>query len=118
MSGEIVPVNKYSPAPADVSQTGDTNVHVTNQQGGTVNINYNFPGKSGGSDAAKAMAIQSFSREYYQLIVTCEEDVFENDVVTVLTNRALCKSLVPPEIYEKVYSDIIDQAENFKKYSD
>lgn len=24
----------------------------------------------------------------------------------------------PPEIYEKVYSDIIDQAENFKKYSD
>ena len=101
MSGEIVPVNKYSPAPADVSQTGDTNVHVTNQQGGTVNINYNFPGKSGGSDAAKAMAIQSFSREYYQLIVTCEEDVFENDVVTVLTNRALCKSLVPPEIYER-----------------
>ena len=24
----------------------------------------------------------------------------------------------PPEIYEKVYSDIIEQAENFKKYSD
>ncbi len=101
MSGEMVPANKYSPAPADVSQTGDTNVHVTNQQGGTVNINYNFPEKSGGGDAARAMAIQSFSREYYQLIVTCEEDVFENDVVTVSTNRALCESLVPPEIYER-----------------
>ena len=25
---------------------------------------------------------------------------------------------VPPEIYEKVYNDIIEQAENFKKYSD
>lgn len=25
---------------------------------------------------------------------------------------------VPPEIYEKVYSDILEQAENFKKYSD
>ena len=40
-------------------------------------------------------------KEYYQLIVTCEEDVFENDVVTVSTNRALCESLVPPEIYER-----------------
>ena len=25
---------------------------------------------------------------------------------------------VPPEIYEKVYADIIEQTENFKKYSD
>ena len=24
----------------------------------------------------------------------------------------------PPEIYEKVYNEIIEQAENFKKYSD
>ena len=24
----------------------------------------------------------------------------------------------PPEIYEKVYNDILEQAENFKKYSD
>lgn len=25
---------------------------------------------------------------------------------------------VPPEIYVEVYADIIEQAENFKKYSD
>lgn len=25
---------------------------------------------------------------------------------------------VPPEIYEKVYADIIEQTENFKKYTD
>ena len=25
---------------------------------------------------------------------------------------------VPPEIYEQVYADILEQAENFKKYSD
>ena len=101
MSGEIVPANKYSPAPADVSPTGDTNVHVTNQQGGTVNINYNFPEKSGGGDATRTMAIQSFSKEYYQLIVTCEEDVFENNVITVSTDRALREWLVPPEIYKR-----------------
>ena len=47
------------------------------------------------------MVIQSFSTEYYQLIVTCEEDVFSNNMVTVPASRALTKYNVPAEIFEK-----------------
>ena len=101
MSGDIIPKTTNPPAVTGVSQNGETNLHVTNQQGGVVNVNYNFPDSSGGGEAAKAMAIQSFSKQYYQLIVTLEDDVFENDVVTVSTNRALCQGMVPPEIYER-----------------
>ena len=54
------------------------------------------------------MAIQSFSKQYYQLIVTCEDDIFDTEVVSVMTNRALCERLVPPEIYKRC-SDLSDQ---------
>ncbi len=47
------------------------------------------------------MAIQSFSKEYYQLIVTCEDDVFANNMVTIPASRALTKYIVPSEIFER-----------------
>ena len=47
------------------------------------------------------MAIQSFSKEYYQLIVTCEEDVFKDTIVTVPASRALTQYLVPTEIFNR-----------------
>ena len=115
MSNEIIPRKAYPPETAGVTQNGDTNLHVTNQQGGVVNVNYNFPDKSGGGEAAKAMAIQSFSKQYYQLIVTLEDDVFINDVVTVSTNRALCERLVPPEIYERCSSLSDEGIEELKR---
>lgn len=115
MSGEIIPKNAYPAERSEVSQTGDTNLHVTNQQGGVVNVNYNFPERSGGGEAAKAMAIQSFSKQYYQLIVTLEDDVFDNDVVTVSANRALCERLVPPEIYERCSSLTDEGIEELKR---
>lgn len=39
------------------------------------------------------MAIQKFSKEYYQLIVTLEDDVFVNNIVTVSASRALCQRI-------------------------
>ncbi|MBR6862346.1 MAG: hypothetical protein IKM73_13600 [Acidaminococcaceae bacterium] len=50
------------------------------------------------------MAIQSFSKEYYQLLVTCEENVFSDNIITVSANRALSQRLVPPEIFERCSS--------------
>ena len=38
------------------------------------------------------------------------------DIIIILAKY--CYSLVSSEIYEKVYNDILTQAENFKKYSD
>ncbi len=101
MGNEIsIKQNNLPVAPA-MQQTGSNNVNVTNLSGGTVNFNITY--QPGGSDnsAETIMAIQSFSKEYYQLIVTCEEDVFANNLVTVLASRALTKDKVPAEIFER-----------------
>ena len=47
------------------------------------------------------MAVHRFSKQYYQLLVTCEESVFKDNIVTVSADRALCQRLVPPEIFER-----------------
>ena len=89
------------PAPSSVEQTGKTNVNVTNQDGGVVNFNYNFHPGTPADSAEKLIAIQQFSKQYYQLLVTTEDDVFETNVVSVMANRALTSGCVPPEIYER-----------------
>ena len=38
------------------------------------------------------------------------------DIIIILAKHGYPP--VPPEIYEKVYNDILEQAENFKNYSD
>lgn len=53
------------------------------------------------STSQDLIAVQSFSTEYYQLLVTCEEDVFENQFVTVSKDRALTQYLVPDEIFDR-----------------
>lgn len=76
--------NTDSPTVPSLQQTGTNNVSVSNQPGATVNFTYNinFPQVTD-SPAEMMIAIQSFSKEYYQLIVTCEEDVFSTGVVSV-----------------------------------
>ena len=101
--------------PRGVEQNGENNFHVTNERGGIINVNYNIQNRNDGGDAAKQMAIQSFSKDYYQLIVTGEEDVFDQDVVSVLTNRALAQRIVPPEIYESCSSLSYEGIEKLKR---
>ena len=84
-----------------VQQTGNTNLNVTNENGGVVNFNITYPQATPGVSAEQLMAIQSFSKEYYQLIVTCEEDVFKDNIVTVPAGRALTQHLVPAEIFDR-----------------
>ena len=78
------------PTASALQQTGTNNVAVANQPGATVNFTYNinYP-QTVDSSAEQMIAIQSFSKEYYQLIVTCEEDVFSTGVVSVVASRAL-----------------------------
>ena len=42
--------------------------------------------------------------------------LMQADIIMILARHGYPPT--PPEIYEKVYSDILEQAENFKKYSD
>lgn len=68
MNNELIPKTSMPPAAQKVEQTGSTNVHVTNQ-GGVVNINYNYQQSGGSNSAEQLMAIQSFSKEYYQFLL-------------------------------------------------
>lgn len=82
-------------------QTDKNNFNVTNENGGVVNFNFNYSQAPVANSSATMMAVQSFSKEYYQLIVTCDEDVFKYNVITVAANRALVKGSVPQEIFER-----------------
>lgn len=44
------------------------------------------------------------------------EGLMQADIIMILAKHGY--SPTPPEIYEKVYCDILEQAENFKRYSD
>ena len=70
MSKELTPYQATPPGSPIVGQTGTNNINVNNQQGGIVNFNYNFPQQERSGSAEEMMAIQKFSKEYYQLIVT------------------------------------------------
>lgn len=99
MSNDLTNKQATHPAASTVAQTGGANVNVNNQPGATVNFNY-YPKNVVSGSAEELMAIQSFSSQYYQLLVTCEEDVFKDNLVTVSADRALGQSYVAPEILE------------------
>jgi len=101
MSNNLAVKQNTLPAAPAMQQTGTNNFNVTNQEGGTVNFNITYQHGVPGNSAEMMMAIQSFSKEYYQLIVTCEDDVFANNMVTIPTSRALTKYTVPSEIFER-----------------
>lgn len=102
MSNDLIIKENDLLTTSTLQQTGTNNVAVANQPGATINFTYNinYP-QMADSSAEMMIAIQSFSTKYYQLIVTCEEDVFKDGVVSVITNRALTKHNVPPEIFER-----------------
>lgn len=115
---ETLPVKQPTSAPVTgLQQEGKNNINVNNQSGGTVNINYNIYGQTSIDSSAEMMiAIQSFSKKYYQLIVTCEESVFRDGVITVSADRALTKYNVPPEIFERcstLSEEGIDELKHF-----
>lgn len=101
MSNDLSVKKSLLPVAPSMQQTGTNNFNVTNQEGATVNFNIIYQQGTPASSAEMMAAIQSFSTEYYQLIVTCEEDVFANNMVTIPTSRALTKYNVPAEIFER-----------------
>lgn len=94
-------VGDTATAGVSVVQTGTNNYNVNNQNGATVNFNITYPQTRVANAAEAMMAIQSFSTEYYQLLVTCEDDVFEKNMLTIPTSRALTKCGVPEEIFQR-----------------
>lgn len=100
MANELSINQQNTLTPNQVTQTGEKNVHVTNQAGGTINFNI-YPQAGVDASAEMMMRIQAFSSEYYQLLVTCEEDVFTTNVITISAGRALTRGYAPAEIFER-----------------
>ena len=95
-----------------VMQTGNKNIYIEVQKDGVVNMNYSVPQVS--VTAEKLIAIQAFSKEYYQLIVT-EQDIFSSNSLTVSSNRALTEGTVPEELFA-THSTLTEEAiESLKK---
>lgn len=102
MSNDILLAEHGNLAASSVQQTGTNNVHIENLEGGVINLNITHP--SINLNAEKLIAIQKFSKDFYQLIVTCEDDIFTNNMVSVSTTRALTKGTVPDEIFVRCSS--------------
>ena len=87
MSNEIQKASGVQPT---VVQNAERSLYIENREGGIVNLNYNVPQASVTGEVL--MAIQSFSRDYYQLIVT-GHDIFANNTI-VVTARCRRRSLM------------------------
>lgn len=104
MDNKLINSQAFPSVAPVTEQNGEKNLNVNNQSGGIVNINNYYPCDSYGNTAEKAIAIQRFSKQYYQLLVTDEEDVFEKNAVIIPADRALTHSYVPPEILQRCSS--------------
>ena len=117
LNNELSFIQNNLPDLPTTTQTGKTNVNVNNQAGGTINFNYSLNCQQTADSSAEMMiAIQSFSKEYYQLIVTCDENVFNDGVVSVSTNRALTKYNVPQEIFDRCSTLSNEGIEELKRF--
>lgn len=84
--------------PENATYIGQNNARNFNINNSDVTFNLTLQQPGTANSAAQMIAVQNFSKEYYQLLVTCEEDVFQNNYVTVSPDRALSQRYVPPEI--------------------
>jgi len=109
-------VSTSATAGVSVIQNGETNYNVNNQDGGTVNFNITYPQGKAANAAERMMAIQAFSEEYYQLLVTCDETVFESNIITMPVGRALTKYGVPDEIFQRCSTLTRDGIEELKTF--
>ena len=103
MSNELQKASSVQPS---VVQNAERSVYIENRDGGTINLNYNYPQTS--VTGEMLMAIQSFSKDYYQLIVT-GHDIFTSNSIVVTTDRALTEGNVPQELLQ-THSTLTDDA--------
>ena len=97
-----------------VNQIGETNLHVDKNYG-TIKL-YDKIFESYKVTPEDIVKLNSTSKEYYQLLVSEEEDLLKNCVITIPISNALHREIVPPEIYKRCSSlsnAAIDELKNF-----
>ena len=104
---EPISLGDSQPLTTNLGQVGDHNTqiaHVENYDASQQIININYFRQSPGLDEEKFLVMQQFSREYYQLLVTYDEKIFENNIITFPREKVLTHNLVPDEIFERCSS--------------
>lgn len=109
MRKELQPVANEKPS---VTQTGSRNIFINVQKEGIVNMNYNAPQTSVTTEML--VAIQSFSRKYYQLIVT-DQNIFTSNTLIIMSNQALIEGTVPKELFSTYSTLTVEAIEALKK---
>lgn len=101
MAEELAPSN---PSPSIIRQNGAKNTAIVANEGTIININNPVTLANGfistQPSAQQMISIASFATDYYNLIVTTDPDVFENNLVHMMASRALSKSYVPDSILQ------------------
>lgn len=120
MSNDLIKPES-SISPASIQQKGDNNILVIPNPNSTVNLNIEnlqycpqsrsqdyIPFRSvskNESDNRFTMAdlkvIHDFSTDYYQLLVTADEQVMNSNTISFDPKRALTKNYVPEEIFKR-----------------
>ena len=112
MDKDLITVSATHTAVGGVAMSGKQNINVNNQNGGTVNFNIKMKNENSHDNAEKMIAVQSFSKEYYQLLVTQDESIFQDNTVFIRADVALLSENVPTEIYKKC-SSLNDEGKAF-----
>lgn len=93
--------NELTPVPYNITNIRDNHENNINITGSTVNFHIQPPQNANPSAAQDMIAVQRFSKEYYHLIVTTQEDAFRTNTILVLDSRCLIKGCVPDEIFNE-----------------
>lgn len=94
-----------STLPTNTTYIKDNTANNFNINNSKVVFNVNNPQQqSSASDVEKYLAQQRFTRDYYQLLVTCDSEVFDKKIISFPPDRALNQYNVPPEILERCSS--------------
>ncbi len=108
---EIMNTSSLPDTPVSVKQEGEKNLFIDNNNGGVVNINYTAS-QTQGISAEQILAISRFSKQYYQLIVTNDPQLFTTNIATIPADRALPEYLMPDNDMFTRLSPLTDDAIN------
>lgn len=98
------PVASSTVLPANATYIKENKSNTFNIDNSDVTFNVSLPQPGAANSAEQMIAVHNFSRQYYQLLVTRERDVFQKNFVTVSDTHALSRLFVPPEILERCSS--------------
>lgn len=93
--------NERTPVPYSVTNIRDNHENHIDIRDSNVSFNIQAPQYTNPAAAETMIAVQRFSKEYYHLIVTTQEDAFQRNTILVSDTRCLLKGYVPEEIFSE-----------------